>query len=49
MLKTIANTFYLQNVAMDPHNYEFRCPLPPKCMHRVRLNLQAYPHVHKDR
>lgn len=25
MVKTIANTFYLANVASHPHNLEFRC------------------------
>lgn len=25
MVKTVANTFYLSNVASHPHNFEFRC------------------------
>jgi hypothetical protein len=28
IVKTIANTYFLRNVATHPHNFEFRSPLP---------------------
>ena len=31
MVKTIANTFYLANVASHPHNLEFRCAAASRC------------------
>lgn len=32
-LKTIANTYFLENISGHPHNFEFRCALY-SCNHR---------------
>ena len=39
VFKTLANTFYLQNVAQHPHNFEYRC----KLSHQLRC-----PHVNNN-
>ena len=47
-IKTIANTFYLTNIAYHPHNFEFRCGPGPACMHTCASAVSgAWPSRHE--